>query len=104
MFVCDFCNAPRPGWSFPADPFVLSQELLGVVSVDQVSLSGWAACDECKTLIDADDRTGLADRSLACFNRFRTVQDIHDDCEVMELLRMVHTGFWASKRGDAIAI
>lgn len=57
---CDFCSAPWPMWRYPARSFIayVAANLAGE------SVGDWAACDACHLLIEADDRAGLALRSL----------------------------------------
>ena len=57
---CDFCSAPGPVWRYPARTFVAYCE----PNVAGESVGDWAACDQCHVLIEADDRGGLAQRSL----------------------------------------
>lgn len=61
--VCDFCHAGAPGWRFPCDNFTLPAA--AGIPVGQVSIGDWAACRECRQLIEAGDRSGLLDRCLA---------------------------------------
>ena len=57
--ICDFCNAPNPVWRFRAEPFVVDYgPMAGASDAD------WAACDACRDLILADDRSGLVDRAM----------------------------------------
>ena len=57
--ICDFCNAPNPVWRFRARPFVVDYgPMVGASDAD------WAACDACRGLILADNRTGLVDRAM----------------------------------------
>lgn len=57
---CDFCSASWPMWRYPARSFIayVAANLAGE------SVGDWAACDTCHLLIEADDRPGLARRSL----------------------------------------
>lgn len=54
--VCDFCLAPNPEWEFPADP-----TLVPAARVD-LSPDEWAACGECRELIDEGDVDALVVR------------------------------------------
>lgn len=58
--LCDFCSAPDPAWCYPARTFVA----YCTPTVVGESVGAWAACDQCQALIEADDRRGLAQRSL----------------------------------------
>lgn len=59
--VCDFCSSRYPRWCYPAATFDAQADgnLLGVSNGD------WLACEECRRLIEADDRVGLAERAIA---------------------------------------
>lgn len=57
MIVCDFCSSHKVKWEFPCEDFQMPQ-------MDWGSENGWAACDECKDLIEADDWDALAQRAL----------------------------------------
>lgn len=60
MCICDFCSEPDVAWCYPAQSF-LAYAIAGVVGQ---SMGDWAACTTCHALIEADDRTGLSERSL----------------------------------------
>ena len=57
---CDFCSMPSPMWRYPARSFLA----YCAPNVAGESLGDWAACDQCRLLIETDDRRGLAQRSL----------------------------------------
>jgi hypothetical protein len=57
---CDFCSVPGPVWRYPARSFVAYR----AANVAGESVGDWAACDLCHALIEANDRSGLARRSL----------------------------------------
>jgi hypothetical protein len=67
--VCDFCSDPLPldgeCWTFPCEsfqyPFIAIE---GSTMQTEGSAEGWAACDVCYALVEAEDRTGLALRSV----------------------------------------
>ncbi len=58
--LCDFCSAPDPAWRYPAKSFVA----YCAPNIAGESVGDWAACDRCHILIEANDRRGLAQRSL----------------------------------------
>ena len=58
--LCDFCSAPDPAWRYPARSFVA----YCVPNAVGESVGDWAACEQCHILIEANDRSGLAQRSL----------------------------------------
>lgn len=54
--VCDFCSTTENvRWAFPCAPW---RDLTGAM----MDLGPWAACDECKELVEARDREGLLRR------------------------------------------
>ena len=55
--VCDFCMDTRVEWSYPAESFEVPGGLGG-------SLGWWGSCDLCSALIEEDDRSSLARRSV----------------------------------------
>jgi len=57
---CDFCSSPEPLWLYAAKTFAAPG-----TGFSGVSVGAWAACELCAELIEADDRDGLASRSLA---------------------------------------
>lgn len=58
--LCDFCSAPGPAWRYPARSFIA----YSAANIAGESVGDWAACEECHMLIEANDRPGLAQRSL----------------------------------------
>lgn len=60
LLLCDFCSAPAPVWRYPARTFVA----YSIANIAGESVGDWAACELCHTLIQADDRCGLARRSV----------------------------------------
>lgn len=91
--ICDFCGAPEPKWAFPASRFKLAVGF---------SEGGWAACEECRQLVDAGDREGLVRRALAtqCSNEkhLKTLKALEAH------LRDVHERFFKHRLGDAVSI
>lgn len=51
--ICDFCLAPDPTWEFPANPTLIPDGRF------DASPDDWAACDECRELIEAGDFDAL---------------------------------------------
>lgn len=63
--VCDFCTRTPAPWTYPARSVAMPADL-GPYRV-HVSVTDWAACEECAALIEADDRVTLATRiELQC--------------------------------------
>ena len=97
--VCDFCSSASPIWRYPARTFIA----YCVPNVAGESVGDWAACETCRQLIEADDRRGLAQRSVEQlisdhpeFRKLRT-----DLCE--ELMRL-HAKFFENRCGHASRI
>ncbi|MBC8165399.1 MAG: hypothetical protein H7Y20_05955 [Bryobacteraceae bacterium] len=58
--ICDFCSAQSPAWRYPALTFLA----YCTSNIGGESVGDWASCDACHHLIEAEDRKGLAQRSL----------------------------------------
>jgi hypothetical protein len=97
--VCDFCSSAGPAWRYPARTFIAYR----VSTLAGESVGDWAACETCRRLIEADDRRGLAERSVE--------QLISDHPELRELradlcaeLMRLHGKFFENRCGDASGI
>lgn len=89
-WVCDFCNAPEPVWSYRA-PGVRSIALDGddeVIHEDDFG-EDWAACRTCAHLIEKGMRRRLLDRAVTAFG----------DPTVRPGVQALHTAFFLQKRG-----
>lgn len=93
--ICDFCSSEDVRWSYPARDFVAR-----VVPIAG-SEGGWAACDACHDLIEADDLDGLAKRSAETFVEKNGA--IFDQPELVAMLRQLHQQFVESRTGEAVA-
>lgn len=65
VIVCDFCSTPvqeEDLWTFFCPDFEYDYMVVGMVS--EGSKGNWAACEECKDLILANDQRGLTTRSM----------------------------------------
>jgi hypothetical protein len=60
QWVCDFCCNPGPTWQYPCGPVLLAGNPNATASDDE-----WAACDECRALIDARNVGSLVERIVA---------------------------------------
>lgn len=93
MLICDFCcrDDSPVAWSYPCatfndaicdDPLIISE-----------SVGDWAACEECHTLIQKNDRRALAKRSLS-----------HLPGELALAMAMslweIHSNFFKNQRGE----
>ena len=88
---CDFCTEPHPTWGYPAKSFELDVGL----PVGLVSEGGWAACDVCHDLIEADKRDALLARALD-----KLVGQLPMD-EARELMATLHGRFFANRCGPS---
>lgn len=91
--LCDFCATPHPRWAFPADDCQL------VVLPDgrpQMSEGAWAACDECREAIRANDRTRLERRAIRMMRtEIGPLHSVH-----IIGIRRCHTAFFSARLGD----
>jgi len=90
--VCDFCMDTRVRWDYPCEDFVID-------SLEYGSVEGWAACDRCSALVEADERGLLAERSLESW-RLRGMP-AHD--ELSKGVREMQAGFFANRVGERVA-
>lgn len=80
MNECDFCSDSVAPWRFPCTSFAVP----GVPGLDFGSGGDWAACDECKPLVESRDLDGLmerwrqgpAGRGLPAIIKPRIMQDV----------------------------
>jgi len=91
--ICDFCSASDPGWGYPAKDFQ-AYECGGMVGE---SVGGWAACNTCHALIEAGDREGLMQRTLA-------MAPFVGDEEVWDFMRELHGLFFEHRCGPAVQV
>lgn len=96
---CDFCSAPFPMWRYPARTFIAYI----IANIAGESVGDWAACDTCHDLIEADDRTGLAQRSLD-----KLILKHPEASEAARILlrdlAAFHETFFAHRNGPAVHI
>lgn len=91
--ICDFCGSPGPKWEFPASRFKLPVGF---------SEGSWAACEECRTMIETEDREGLAQRALAL--QCSTEKNLKTRNALEVRLRDVHDRFFRHRLGEAVPI
>ncbi len=89
---CDFCTREDVRWTYPARDF--TEKVAGRTVGSQ---GGWAACDPCHDLIEADDYDGLATRGEG-------VQFIDGRAprEFVEWIVQRHGNFRANRLGPAV--
>jgi hypothetical protein len=96
--ICDFCSEPNVAWQYPAQSFV-AYAVAGVVGQ---SVGDWAACSICHRLIEAGDRSGLLERSLA---KLLNNPDMRPaEAELREQIRFLHRLFFAHQIGVALPV
>ena len=64
--ICDFCSGSPVVKGYPALSFSMETQIPGIGIGSE---SGWAACQICADLVDADDWDGLATRSMETFQK-----------------------------------
>lgn len=104
--ICDFCSAP-PLWLFPAEHFDMGTNVFDPAIVHR-SESDWAACQECHDLIQAEDRQGLAERTLTTIVRKAEVATRVERRRIERTARPatldLHDRFRANRTGPPIPI
>jgi hypothetical protein len=96
---CDFCSMPGPAWRYPAGSFIA----YCAPNVAGESVGDWAACEMCHVLIEADDRRGLAQRSLDELI-LKHPEAILAAAVLYEELAELHQEFFAHRSGTAVPI
>lgn len=94
--ICDFCSEQPVKWRYPARD-VRPIEAVSIPGLlVQTSVGDWAACDKCHALIEADDRDGLAWRTLA------TGPIITDPELVLSMTKGLQAAFFDARTGPAV--
>ena len=97
--LCDFCSTPDPAWRYPARSFLA----YCAPNVAGESVGDWAACEQCHILIEANDRSGLAQRSLDELIAKRP-EAILAATVLYEELAGLHREFFAHRSGPPVRI
>ena len=97
--LCDFCSEPQVVWRYPAQSF-LAYVIAGIAGE---SVGDWAACRICHALIQAGNRSELADRSV------RTLIEKHPEmrgaeAELREQIAQFHVMFFHNRAGCAMPV
>jgi hypothetical protein len=97
--LCDFCSEPQVVWRYPALSF-LAYVIAGIAGE---SVGDWAACRICHALIQAGNRSELADRSV------RTLIEKHPEmrvaeAELREQIAQFHVMFFRNRAGSAMPV
>jgi len=91
---CDFCGMDYAWWGFPCKDFSV-----GTMNGDDYGSSGdWAACDDCKKLVEDDRVAELIDR---CIDVKRAKLEV---AAPREEYRVLFGKFWANKFGEAYRV
>jgi hypothetical protein len=99
---CDFCTTTYPTWSYPAKDFSLGGEHnTGEVEELAISIGGWAACDGCHELIEANDYDGLAQRSYTLYVEKHGLVVPVLTAVTLEAFKVIHRGFKVNRVGEA---
>jgi len=100
-YRCDFCFSPAPTWRYPCQSFTVARD----GPTDYASVEDWAACDQCKLLIDRHDMGKLIQRAMSMGPS--TSSRAHDPVvgkEVKRRLRALYKQFFAGLTGPATRI
>ena len=85
--ICDFCGDGWPSWDYDCHDFVARLP-------DLASMGGWAACDACSELIEADDWDAVLERSLILGRKLGREEETRVDATLM------HKGFREHRYGE----
>jgi hypothetical protein len=98
QLVCDFCLHPDPAWEYPCGPVVI----VGSPNIE-ASDDEWAACDECRRLIEGEGNVEQIARDMV--GRQPPPTDPHFGErpfeEAVAILAVNLAGFLAARRGPA---
>jgi hypothetical protein len=98
--VCDFCGDREVVCCYPARNFIVWAIPTATGRLISESVGDWAACAECRRMIEAGDSEALLNRSV------RTFVEIfgHAGPDLVEDLRRVHQGFFTHRCGLAVEV
>lgn len=90
--LCDFCSAHEQYAAYPAENFETYTEASGMHLTNE-SVGAWTACRKCFEDIEAQNREGLVNRSLA--NLLTAHPDMLSSLpELRKQLIAIHAGFF----------
>ncbi len=95
--ICDFCSSPDVAWQYEA----ISANVFEIEDLTLASVGGWAACETCSALIEAGDREGLRQHSLATLAETFPCplpDEVLKDYD--EFLESIHDLFFLCKYGE----
>lgn len=99
--ICDFCGNQPVRWSYDAKQFTMDRNIgtLGKAVTD-VSIGGWAACDDCKVTYEG---FGIAALILRCC-RIQSGRYGVQMASLVPKLRELLTGFEQTRIGEPTTI
>mgnify|MGYP001560409610 CR=1 FL=1 len=103
VLLCDFCLVEvtkKDGWVYISRPIALRYDVPGGATLDTHSDEFWAACEQCHTLIEANEWSKLAMRSV----RSQTKKSDSFEMRAMlfDMAAELHDKFRSGRVGDAI--
>jgi hypothetical protein len=105
--VCDICFGRPVMWRYPCDSFVGPTAENDKQVWIQESVGAWAACATCHTLIEADRRMDLAERSYNAADApegWGEIKRLIPKRELIGHFRVLHDQFLFHRLGPAIPI
>lgn len=108
MLVCDFCcSGETVAWSYPCPDFGMVVKV-GEWDVLNTSHGGWAACQKCHELIEADKRDELVERNVEMFftNEGYDINRIppHHIVAMRVPVKELHDAFFKNRQGPCCAV
>lgn len=98
-YLCDFCSEPAVTRRYPARSFVAYV----VGNIGGESVSDWAACERCHSLIEAENLQALARRAAEkLVGKHPEMKPVED--EVLAAMRTLHESFFAHRLGAALPV
>jgi hypothetical protein len=101
--ICDFCSSPSVVWRYPCEDFsltlVFEHKSGNRLPFAWDSADGWAACEICASLIEAEDWDGLATRSYDTSPALKLMQKILVRDQVLDAIKRMHVEFRKRKQG-----
>lgn len=88
--ICDFCKSPDPHWLYPCEGFIHTEGDITVVTTPD-----WGACGPCHSMIEREDRYGLALRAAVL-----TAEDRDSLVALHGVLERLFDTFWAHRTGE----
>jgi hypothetical protein len=104
---CDFCGANEPQWRYACSPFkmlAIGEKDGTPASVTFNSDAEWAACNDCREIIERDGRSELAERVLRLVPTFDFEHATTSERKFyLDMLLQFHGTFFNTK-GDPVPL